>query len=279
MHEIYEGLRSRSIKLVGKVGDSECPKVVMPLTVEPSKPRLCHDERFLNLWIKDCPFQLETLKDVHRIVERGSQMIACDEKAGYSHMSTSENSQPYFGFQFGGWLFCYTTLPFGFKAAAFVYQTVGMQVTSYLRALGMTTMQYIDDRMSATAVSRLSGHQHDISLLDGPRLVYVLVEIMTRLGYTFSLKKSQLIPSTRIKFLGFYVDSDKEAFILPDDKKEKFVALREKILAATSVDVRTLQRFAGKCFDVPGDSVFKVIFSTSEYRHISLLNKQQGCYS
>lgn len=28
----------------------------MPLIVEPSKPRLCHDERFNNLWIKDLPF-------------------------------------------------------------------------------------------------------------------------------------------------------------------------------------------------------------------------------
>ena len=118
MHELYEGLRSRSIKLIGKVGECKCPKVIMPLTVEPSKPRLCHDERFVNLWIKDCPFQLETLKDVHRLVERDSKMIACDEKSGYSHLSITDSSQTYFGFQFGGWLFCYATLPFGFKAAA-----------------------------------------------------------------------------------------------------------------------------------------------------------------
>ena len=250
MHELYEGLRSRSIKLIGNVGECKCPKVIMPLTVEPSKPRLCHDERFLNLWIKDCPFQLETLKDFHRLVERDSKMIACDEKSGYSHLSITNSSQTYFGFQFGGWLFCYTTLPFGFKAAAFTYQTVGMQVTSYLRTLGMSTMQYIDDRMSATAVSCLSECNHNVCMTDASKMVYVLLEVMTRLGYTLSLKKSQLIPSTKIKFLGFYVDSEKEAFILPDDKKDKFVALREKILSSNTVDVRTLQRFAGKCISM-----------------------------
>ena len=29
----------------------------MPITVEPTKPRMCHNERLLNLWMKDCPFR------------------------------------------------------------------------------------------------------------------------------------------------------------------------------------------------------------------------------
>ena len=33
MNELYEGLRSGSIKLIGKVGECEAPKVIMPLTV------------------------------------------------------------------------------------------------------------------------------------------------------------------------------------------------------------------------------------------------------
>jgi hypothetical protein len=36
----------------------------LPITIEPSKPRMCHDERYLHLWIKDLPFSLDTLKDV-----------------------------------------------------------------------------------------------------------------------------------------------------------------------------------------------------------------------
>lgn len=51
----------------------------MPLIVELSKPRLCHDERFNNLWIKDLPFMFETLKDIHRMVQRNSFMATCDE--------------------------------------------------------------------------------------------------------------------------------------------------------------------------------------------------------
>ena len=37
------------IKFYGKIDKCSPPHLVLPLTVEPSKPRLCHDECFLNL--------------------------------------------------------------------------------------------------------------------------------------------------------------------------------------------------------------------------------------
>ena len=44
------------------------PYLVLPLAVEPTKPRLCHDERYLNLWIRDLPFKLNHLCDLPRYV-------------------------------------------------------------------------------------------------------------------------------------------------------------------------------------------------------------------
>ena len=64
--ELCERLKNGSLRLLGKLGECSLPHIVMPLTVEPSKPRLCHDERFLNLWMKNMPFQLDTLKYIHR---------------------------------------------------------------------------------------------------------------------------------------------------------------------------------------------------------------------
>ena len=47
--ESLERIKNGSMRVWGKVGEcSILPKVIMPLVVEPSKPRLCHDERFLN---------------------------------------------------------------------------------------------------------------------------------------------------------------------------------------------------------------------------------------
>ena len=51
-----ERLVSGAISLKGKVGEVDPPHLVPHLTVEPTKPRLCHDARFLNLWMRDMPF-------------------------------------------------------------------------------------------------------------------------------------------------------------------------------------------------------------------------------
>ena len=41
---ILERIKNGSISIWGKQG--ECEHLVMPLTIEPSKPRMYHDERF-----------------------------------------------------------------------------------------------------------------------------------------------------------------------------------------------------------------------------------------
>lgn len=50
--------------------------------------------------------------------------------------------------------------------------------------------------------------------------------------------------------LGFQVDSARQAYILPDDKIEKFAVLRESILKSEIVDVKTVQGFAGKFISI-----------------------------
>ena len=55
----------------GRVGEVNPPHLVLPLTVEPSKPHLCHDERYLNLWIRDLPFQLDHLPDLPDLFSLG----------------------------------------------------------------------------------------------------------------------------------------------------------------------------------------------------------------
>ena len=61
---ISQRLTNGSISVRGKVGECTPPYPVMPLTVEPTKPRLCHDERFLNLWVKDSPFTLDYISNL-----------------------------------------------------------------------------------------------------------------------------------------------------------------------------------------------------------------------
>ena len=175
--ELCERISTGCIKLLGRVGECQPPKVIMPLTVEPSKPRLCHDERYLNLWVKDLPFHLENLKDVHRLVQENALMITCDEKSGYDHVNLQESSQTYFGIQFGGFYMTYTTLPFGWKASPFIYQSIGICVTSYLRQLDVINTLYIDDRFVVTGGSKNS----DDAVLEASKITYMVLQLLTRL--------------------------------------------------------------------------------------------------
>ena len=80
----------------------EPPHIVAPLTVEPTKPRLCINLMYLNNWIKDIPFKLDTLKNVPRTVREGAYFTSIDDKSGFDNVLLSEESQTLVGFQWGG---------------------------------------------------------------------------------------------------------------------------------------------------------------------------------
>ena len=146
---LEERLRNGSLELLGKVGQVKPPRLVMPLVMVPGKKknRLCHDERFLNLFMKKCPFSLETLSSIPEIIPHGAFIANCDEKSAYDGVRLTRESRQFFGLQFGGWFMQYTTLPFGWSIAPYIYQTIGMQVTSFLRSKGIINLQYLDDRL------------------------------------------------------------------------------------------------------------------------------------
>ena len=95
---------------------------------------------FLNLWMKDCPFSLDKLTDVKGYVYQNSFMTKCDDKSGYDHLLLSESSQQFFGFEWAGWWFVSRTLPFGWKESAFIYQTLGVAVSSFFLRFGNSVL-------------------------------------------------------------------------------------------------------------------------------------------
>ena len=96
----------------GQVGKVEPSYIVLPFTVEPSKPRLCQDARFLNNSMRYQPFSLDKLVDVTRYAYKESFLTKCDDKSGYVHILLTEGSRKFFGMEWGGWL-VNATLPFG----------------------------------------------------------------------------------------------------------------------------------------------------------------------
>lgn len=266
---ILSRLASGAIALWGKVGECQPPHLVMPLTIEPSKPRLCNDNRFLNLWTKDLPFSLDSVLHLPKYVHKNSYQTVCDDKSGYDHILLSSNSRTYFGFQWGGWFFVSCTIPFGWKSSAFVYHTTGLVASHYLRSLGIPSSLYIDDRHTgqfslpkgtlSAAYGALPSKDH-LNLALAKVAIFITCYTLVSLGYFIGLEKSTLIPSKRITYLGLVCDSEKQAFTLVERKKDKFLALLRQALHSESLDLLTLQKLGGKCMSlvlaVPGTRMY-----------------------
>lgn len=76
--KLLDRLSTGAISLWGKVGGGGS-------TATPSYASLCND-CFLNLWIADRLFQLDSLRDVVRYTPLDSFQTICDGKSGYDHI-------------------------------------------------------------------------------------------------------------------------------------------------------------------------------------------------
>jgi len=108
-----------AISFKGRLGEVVPPHLVLQLTVEPTKPRLCHDARFLNLWMRDMPYKLDTLLNIPRYAGHDTYHTILDDKSRYDYLLLTEESRTFFGIQWGGWYFVYNTLPFCWKISSF----------------------------------------------------------------------------------------------------------------------------------------------------------------
>lgn len=260
-YEVFVDEEVRRSLLCGAVEEvAEQPFLVLPLIVEPRKPRLCFDARWGNLWFPSPLFRYDTLRDFQRGVRRNDWMFSLDHKSGYQHVPMHPSSQGCLGFEWRGKWYRYRVLPFGFAPACFIYQSLSNVVATALRKLlSLNLIAYIDDFGFSVPDGMAEG------LRD--RVRWCVLAIMFLAGYCVSEKKSQLAFTRRLRLLGLLVDSALERFSIPEDRLLALLDLRGEILTCVRdggrrrpVGLKLLQRFVGKAesmaLAVPPVSIF-----------------------
>ena len=243
---LLERVAYGSLSIWGKEGECEPPHLVMPIIIEPSKPRMCHYERFLNLWMNTPHVSFDKITDIPGYVEANHFQSKLDDKSGYDHISLTEDSRTFFGLYWKGWFFVFTTLPSGWSPSAYIYDSTGLGASHFIRSNGVPVSQYIDDR-HVGQLRLLSCFSFDWSDLDlANAAVFISALVLISCGYFIGINKSVLFPVQVIPFLGFLSDSKKQAFILPEEKKRKFAALQDSLINMKVIPVKSLQKFAGK---------------------------------
>ena len=116
-------------------------------------------------------------------------------------------------------MFC--TLPFGRKASAYVYHTLGLAVTSAACSFGVPASRYIDDCQVGQLYQASADSTLPRNRVLAEAAAYILCYPHIEAGYFIAIAKSQCVPSIVMRFLGFLCDSFRQAFLLPPDKRLK----------------------------------------------------------
>ena len=110
-------------------------------------------------------------------------------------------------------------------------------VIALLRTRDISLIIYLDDLLIAagTYIDRLNHTKQVISLLES-------------LGFRINYKKSIIIPTQNLEFLGFIIDSTSMSLALPVGKIQSIKSSARKLLRAKgTISIRQLSRFIGLC--------------------------------
>jgi len=250
--KLTEGLEDGTWQCLGLLSDvaarGELPTLLSPLTVEPTKPRLCFALLELNDACDCPPTELEGCQAVQDNATGGPRYgAACDEANGYGHHFVDDASRNLFGALFCGYVFVQTVLPFGWKCSCHYHQFHGMVVTSYWRRLGKRVSQCIDDH---GLFARLVGTGH-LALADARRDCHGFCVLKSlHFGHHWSPSKTATDVSLSFVVLGLRVDTEPQAWFVPTSRLEVCRTLGGTLLHNLAngerVHLHTLSRFAGK---------------------------------
>lgn len=157
------------------------------------------------------PFKLDSLPGLPRYVLPSSFQSVWDDKSGYDHLLSLE-SRPYFGFEWGGWYFTSSTIPFRWKASAYIYHSIGLLASHYFRSLHVPCSLYVDDHHTgeihlSPLVPGYASLSSDLakSLARANSAIFIICFTVINLGYFLGIKKLILLPRQIVPSLAFWL--------------------------------------------------------------------------
>lgn len=215
-HDHVEHVEAEHVKHVAagsfrEVAASEV-HVGNPLQVEVNakgKKRMCSDDRYANAFMADYTFTQEGLRHVAELVRKGDTMITTDVEQAYYQVPLHEDSQKYCGWQHAGKWYVPTILVFGLKTAPFIFTKIMRPVLQFVRMLGISGTNCIDDNLWAAIEASMR-----------KEVLPIVQLVFGKLGWVFN-SKCVLEPSTVALYNGMWIDSKRYEIRAPDEKWER----------------------------------------------------------
>ncbi len=192
------------------------------------------DLRRLNFSLYKGKFKMLTIKTIMSQVQEGDWFVTIDLKDAYFHIQVVQRHRRFLRFAFGGKAYQYKVLPFGLALAPRTFTKCMDAALAPLRLQGIRVLNYLDDWLILAHSRELVSCHRDI----------VLGHIHS-LGLRMNAKKSVLLPSQRIVFLGVRLDSVQMQAHLAPARIPDLTACLARFKLGHHVSVGTCRRLLG----------------------------------
>ena len=189
----------------------------------------------LNEFIETDHFKIEDIRTAKRLVFPGFFMCSIDLEDAYYLIPIHKCSKRFLRFEFEGKLFQFSCLPFGLNVSPYVFTKVLKPVMNYLRLRGLSSVIYLDDILCI-------GKDFE----DCKSNLRLTIELFNFLGFIINFKKSNLIPSTRCKYLGLIIDTKMFAIVLPKEKKISLIKAIRDFMHRRYCTIEEMARLIGR---------------------------------
>ena len=224
------------MKVIIKV-EHEYGEVISPIFTVPKKNgeyRMILNLKELNKSVEYQHFKMDTFESTLKLVKQGNYMASIDLRHAYYSVPIAEEQQKLLRFQWKNEVFQYVCLPNGISSAPRLFTKLLKPVYSTLRQMGHVNSAYIDD-------SYLSGESYD----ECDENVSETSELLEHVGFMINQEKSVLIPTTKLLFLGNWIDSINMIVTLPFEKVNNIVAECKKLKSSEFVKIRQVAQVLG----------------------------------
>lgn len=216
--------------------------------------------KYLNEFVHYDHFKQETFKVVLDLLQENDFMTSIDLQDAYFSVPIHKDFQKYLKFSWGNQLFMFVSLPFGLKSAPYVFTKILKPVFAWFRHQNIRCSYYIDDSLNMNGDRAVC--QNNTS---------TMVQTLEQLGFVVNQLKSVLIPTQRIVFFGFIIDTVEFKVFLTEDKIQKLITKSKLLLGKEVVIVRELASFIGSVVN----AFYAVLEAPLHYRNMER-NKLAG---
>ena len=190
--------------------------------------------RYLNEFIHYDHFKQETFSMVLDLLQEGDFMTSVDLQDAYFSVPIHKDDQKYLKFSWNGVLYKFICVCFGIKSAPFLFTKLLKPLYARFRQQKMRCFYYIDDLLNMDKEKAVCQNNTE-----------TMLESLESVGYTVNYKKSVLVPTQKIVFFGFILDSVQFKVFLTDEKIQKIIAKAQSLLETGMVVVREVASFIG----------------------------------